>query len=86
MHCESVEGLWLKGEATFATKSFRDTEQQPVIPLNEKKNHKMSPKQLDQTKNISLTTIDMYIPSTAYQGSVVCYSRNSQVGPRIITI
>ena len=48
-HCESREGLWLQGEASFETHSFRDAESQPVIPHNSKKNHEMSLKERDPT-------------------------------------
>ena len=37
IHGESGEGLWLQGLEAFETHSFRDTESQPVIPLNEKR-------------------------------------------------
>ena len=36
-HCESGEELWLQGEATLETHSFRDADPQPVVPQNEKK-------------------------------------------------
>ena len=42
-HCESREGLWLQGEAALQVHSFRDTDPQPVIPPNKKKNHGISP-------------------------------------------
>ena len=86
LHCESREGLWLQGEAAFETHSYRDAEPQSVIPLNEEKILKCLPSSHTKPKNIILTTIYMYIPSTVYQGRVVCYSKISQLGPRIITI
>ena len=64
-HCESGEELWLQGEAALQVHSFRDSDPQPVIPPNEKKNHGMSVIQLRPGMNISLTASDPCLPSTA---------------------
>ena len=49
VHCESGERLWLQGEAAFEMHSFKDAEPQRAILLNDRKNHEISPKQLDLT-------------------------------------
>ena len=81
-HCESGEVLWLQGEAASQTHSFRDAEPQPVIPPNANKNHGKFPKKLRPGISTSMSTTDLCLPNTAWQWSVVCYYRISQLGPR----
>ena len=52
-HRESGKGLWLRGKAAFRLHSLRDTEPQPVIQPNAKKNHRISPKALRLCINVS---------------------------------
>ena len=56
--CYSGEALWLQEEAALQMHSFRETEPQPVIPQDPKKNHGMRLKQLRPGIHISLTTTD----------------------------
>ena len=64
-HCESGEEVWLQREAGLQVQSFRDTDPQPVILPNEKKNHGISASQLRPGMNISLTSTEPCLPSTA---------------------
>ena len=81
-HCDSGEVIWLQGEAALQTHSFRDADPQPVVLQNAKKFHGMSPKHFRPGLNTSLITTNPCLYSTAWQCSVVFYSRNSQLGLR----
>ena len=48
VHYESGEGLWLQGEATLQTHSFRDADPQPVILHNSKMIMEYLPSSWDQ--------------------------------------
>ena len=81
-HCESREWLW---EVALQTHSLRDAEPQQVITLNTNKSHGLSPKQLRPVITISLTSTDPGLPRPAWQSSVGCYFRRSQLGTRNVT-
>ena len=54
IYTESVEGIWLQGEAVSQAHSFRDAEPHPVIPANAKNSYQIFPKQLRPCNNTSL--------------------------------
>ena len=78
LHCESGEGLWLQGEAALQAYNFRYADPQPVIPLNEKKNNEIFPKQL--ISGIK-SADELFLPWNTWQCSDVQYFRSSQHVP-----
>ena len=84
-HCEPGERLWLQGKVALQTHRFRDATPQQLHPRNQKKNYRIFLKQLRPGINNSLTATDPFLPTTAWQCTVVCYSRSSQLGPGNMT-
>ena len=82
MNCESREGIWLQGEAASEAHSFRYAEPHPVIPANSKNNYEIFPKKLKPCNITNLLTTDLWLPSTAWQWSFVCYNRICLLGPK----
>ena len=74
-HCESGEGIWLKGEAASEAHSLRGAEPHPVIQANSKNNYEIFPKKPRPCNNTNLSTTDFCLPSTAWQLSVFWYYR-----------